>query len=344
LHTGCQINAKGRPEFCLSERRKFPKMLDMESTPHVSVQQTDFFDMDEQAAQLHGYDQLYRQLTCGRFAGRFTTLTASDNCGLHLEQSNQVVEQSASVPPDQVALIFLLGGVQPTRFGRQTFDQGQYILAGPGSEIDFCNGLDTTICVLAVPAKELSRGCAVGPLGATISCHTDPLMSARLRATTSAVVSDALTGPIAPGCSARLTSALTAIFQEAAAPFEATTTRVTNRCDRDPGNARGNHFSRARDFIHAHLDHVTVTSLAHNLRLSRRSLEYAFQTAIGMSPQRYIAMCRLNAVRRDLQRTADSVGDAAARHGIWHLGRFASTYRTAFGEFPSQTKQRFADH
>jgi AraC family ethanolamine operon transcriptional activator len=43
-----------------------------------------------------------------------------------------------------------------------------------------------------------------------------------------------------------------------------------------------------------------------------------------------------------LSRSADTVGDVAARWGFWHLSRFAADYRQHFGELPSATRARGA--
>ena len=100
---------------------------------------------------------------------------------------------------------------------------------------------------------------------------------------------------------------------------------------------------RARDFIAARPDQpVSILALCMDIGVSRRKLQYCFQTCLGMSPVSYIKLFRLNAVQRALS-TADSltrVQDEAARWGFFHLGRFATEYRQLFGERPSDTLGR----
>jgi AraC family ethanolamine operon transcriptional activator len=48
---------------------------------------------------------------------------------------------------------------------------------------------------------------------------------------------------------------------------------------------------------------------------------------------------RLNAVRRALKSSSDSIGDIAARYGIWHLGRLAGQFREVFGVLPSEMRR-----
>ncbi|MCM2131322.1 helix-turn-helix domain-containing protein [Larsenimonas rhizosphaerae] len=100
---------------------------------------------------------------------------------------------------------------------------------------------------------------------------------------------------------------------------------------------------RARDLIAAQPDQpVSILTLCTDIGVSRRKLQYCFQTCLGMSPVSYIKLFRLNAVQRVLS-TADHltrVQDEAARWGFFHMGRFATEYRQFFGERPSETLVR----
>ena len=79
----------------------------------------------------------------------------------------------------------------------------------------------------------------------------------------------------------------------------------------------------------------TVADLADASRVSERSVRNAFANAYLMSPTAYLRVVALNEVRRALSVVppcADAVTRVASDHGFWHLGRFASYYRTLFGE------------
>jgi len=81
-----------------------------------------------------------------------------------------------------------------------------------------------------------------------------------------------------------------------------------------------------------------VGTLAETLGVSARALEYAFESAIGVPPARYMLSRRLGRARRDLLAgRTHSVTQAAARQGFENLSRFAHQYRRLFGELPSQT-------
>ena len=85
---------------------------------------------------------------------------------------------------------------------------------------------------------------------------------------------------------------------------------------------------------------VRLSKVCRILGLSERGLRNAFYDVRGMSPQRYLRAERLEKVRRALTQPNDqsiTVTGVATRYGFYELGRFAATYRHAFGEAPSET-------
>lgn len=86
----------------------------------------------------------------------------------------------------------------------------------------------------------------------------------------------------------------------------------------------------------------TILDLCRQVGASRRKLQYCFQHVIGINPDAYLRILRLNAVHRALIEVESPVrvGDLAHRWGFMHLSRFAADYRRLFGELPSATRQR----
>jgi len=85
---------------------------------------------------------------------------------------------------------------------------------------------------------------------------------------------------------------------------------------------------------------VGVAELSAVLGVSDRQMREAFASVLGVSPARYLRLRRLMLVRAALRapgRSWLSVREAALAHGFWHLGRFSSVYREAFGESPVGT-------
>jgi AraC family ethanolamine operon transcriptional activator len=87
---------------------------------------------------------------------------------------------------------------------------------------------------------------------------------------------------------------------------------------------------------------ISVPELCTIFHVSRRTLQYAFDRVLGIGPNAYLKILRLNGVRRDLCRREMriSVQQAASHWGFWHLSQFAKDYRTLFGELPSATVKR----
>ena len=86
-------------------------------------------------------------------------------------------------------------------------------------------------------------------------------------------------------------------------------------------------------------DPIPIDELCVTLRVSRRYLEYAFRSAVGISPSRYARLLRLHEVRRRLRQPGaeTTVTHEALRMGFNHLSQFAIQYKNIFGESPSAT-------
>lgn len=115
-----------------------------------------------------------------------------------------------------------------------------------------------------------------------------------------------------------------------------------------PRGASSRSVEAATRFITRHLaDPITVTDIARASYLSVRALQEGFRRELGLTPMEYLRNGRLDAIRRELARADDAtltVGEAASRWGITHLGRFAAAYRDRFGESPSETLRKPAGH
>lgn len=109
----------------------------------------------------------------------------------------------------------------------------------------------------------------------------------------------------------------------------------------DLSAAHMRHVRRARDCIHANTHRrIAISELCQAAGVSRRQLEYSFRASLGVSPRDYIAVVRLNEIRRALKQgrgTGASVTAIALDHGVTHLSRFAQDYRRLFDELPSET-------
>lgn len=99
----------------------------------------------------------------------------------------------------------------------------------------------------------------------------------------------------------------------------------------------------ARAYIRSCDEHDALPSIVDiclAIGVSERRLQYAFQEYVGMSPNTYLRLMRLNRVRAALVQAVPgqtTVTRIAVQHGFLHFGRFAGDYKRIFGEPPSVT-------
>lgn len=98
---------------------------------------------------------------------------------------------------------------------------------------------------------------------------------------------------------------------------------------------------RAEAYVRAHPGtSVPISRLSRVVGLSERCLRNAFYGVRGMSPRRRFITERLEDARRALsdgRHGGTTVTGVATRYGFYELGRFAASYKEAFGETPSAT-------
>ena len=98
-------------------------------------------------------------------------------------------------------------------------------------------------------------------------------------------------------------------------------------------------LKHTEEYICAHLDTaITRDDLADRAGVSIRSLSRAFEKKYGMGPMMFVRQRRLDACYTQLlgsEPDSTTVTDVAMSFGFGHLGKFAITYKKAFGESPS---------
>jgi AraC-like DNA-binding protein len=107
-------------------------------------------------------------------------------------------------------------------------------------------------------------------------------------------------------------------------------------------------MARFESVLAAHGDRpLSMRELCTAVGASERTLRVCCVEFLGMAPNRYIRLRRLNRVRTALRRAdaaTASVASIAREHGFSELGRFAAAYRVAFGETPSATLRGRLSH
>ena len=87
---------------------------------------------------------------------------------------------------------------------------------------------------------------------------------------------------------------------------------------------------------------ISLADLCRAAGAPERALRRGFGELYGSSPIAYLRSVRMHAARKDLLETEceRSISEVALGCGFTHLGRFSVNYRRAFGQMPSQTRNR----
>ncbi len=310
-----------------------------EAPAHIDARSSG--DIHEQATLLDTWNQDYCQISGGRFSGSVVSLWI-DGMRLFVERMNRAVLQKGDVGAERIGV-----GV-PLRLS------GKAVLCGEPVGLDDLHVFSgQSGFEYLSPENLVFIGLEFVP-AATLLSGSEQLLVDELRERlrrNRRVVS------VRRSQAQYLRSALQSVFDalaEDGSLLENAETRAALRrsavgavlellaCPGEPTRSRGaatnwQLASRARTLVEAAPDcPMSVVELALRLGVSRRTIQYACQDALGLRPMSYLRAVRLSGVRRDM-RQARSVSEVATRWGFWHFGRFARDYRRMFGELPSET-------
>jgi len=308
-------------------------------------------DADDHATNLRGWSQLYDQLAPGQFTGDINGLQL-DSMHLFHESTSLTLRQSCIVRSDSWWFGLPLQDSHEFRIGRNPVGKGCVAVRPGRVKFELLTPRDFHILGIVIPRKDLEEHLRV-----LHQTETNPRLfeNQTLRI-----------GPTAMG---RLRSLVQEILREvSSAPelLQHETSResirisvldaLTNISHEGEENQRLkasqlNHYKIVREVRRYLLEDpnraITVPELCKVFGTSRRTLQYAFHDVLGMAPNAYLRMLRLNGVRRALRDTkqgAVSVQQVAADWGFWHLSQFAHDYRSLFGELPSERLKRSLLH
>lgn len=297
----------------------------------------------ETARQLWNVEHV--QLAGGGFRGR-TLFVSTPRLVIYRESWNRPLHIRGELGPDRVAFALPASTPQPYRlWGNDIVEPWVAPHMTSADELDIVTPATYTNTVLVLSAgllDEVAIRCGFQRSrfagGGFLPVH--PAASHRL----SRMVDQALSHDRHQGPRNR---PLAGVFEEdlADALLVSVDTEGTGQPASPPGGARRRRhivgtcleFARERAFDVSIPELCTATSAA------RRTLEYAFREHLGISPARYLRLCRYRRALSALAgaRTGESsVADIAIRVGFSEFGRFAVEYRKLFGEVPSTTLRR----
>jgi AraC family ethanolamine operon transcriptional activator len=311
--------------------------------PSFCVQTCVAYDADEQARNLHGWNQTYDQLTAGRFVGGLTELCL-DHMQVFVETTSHTLRQTCEVQEDAYWFGIPTCPEGSGRIDAQVIGGDALAFRPGGIEFELLTSAGYEIFGVVVKGDVLRRYAAeverVGladhlPNTEVVSIST--ARKERLCASLRQLLDDGAANgtPLSSFARNNLQASVLASLFDVGALSAGEQVAMPAR------GRRQSIVAEAREYVLTNRERaVNVPELCERLHVSRRTLQYCFQDVLGMAPATYLRTIRLNGARRDLCNAAPasrSVQDVAAAWGFWHLSQFATDYRKLFGMLPSDT-------
>ncbi|SDQ19824.1 transcriptional regulator, AraC family [Paraburkholderia fungorum] len=311
--------------------------------PSFCVQTHVAYDADEQARNLHGWNQTYDQLTAGCFVGGLTELCV-DDMQVFVETTSHTLRQTCEVQKDAYWFGIPTCPLGTGRIDAQIISADALAFRPGGVEFELLTSAGYEIFGVVVTGEALRRY-AADIEGVSLDEHLPNAQVVSIGAERKEQLCASLRQLLGGGAAsdAPLTSTARSNLQASvlASLFDV---GALSACEGVAMPARPRRQSivwEARDYVLANRDRaINVPELCERLHVSRRTLQYCFQDVLNMAPATYLRAIRLNGARRDLSnaaRESRSVQDVAAAWGFWHLSQFATDYRKMFGVRPSET-------
>lgn len=295
-------------------------------------------DAEEQAHRLTHWQQEYDQLSGGSFQGRLDELLL-DQTHVFQEYTSQSLHQLCRISPGTIWLGIPLRQ-QPCRINGMLLPEQGIMCRSDADSFELLTPEAFDIYGLVVKCDELqkvacSQGIPLEPDGlsqqamiclpATLLHQLRFMLALWLRHDTNAAATHLQQDFV-------LTLILDLLQQQQ--PAKASLPGLQHR---------RKVVQQAEAYVKAHPQRlVTITELCEQVHVSRRTLQYSFESVLGMSPLIYLRCIRLNQVHRALLAPVEgqTVLETAARWGFWHAGQFSRDYRRLFAETPSATLLR----
>jgi AraC family ethanolamine operon transcriptional activator len=293
---------------------------------------------------LTGWNQVYDQLSKGRFSGQITEALIGD-VQLFEEKTSQAVFETGPGRTGVVALGVFAQLQGEARWRGHTVGIDHVTALSDHATLELstppnCTMMSVSVPVAMLPVEDEQISLEAGELLASAANHVhNPAFAASLRQRLGAAL---LTMAYQPYQLAQSEARDQLVSELVGLVDEYLGLAMTGVVQPDAKKAL-QVVSRARDYIEANPDRpVTVLDLCQRTFTSRRTLQYCFTQVIGMSPAAYLKVVRLNGLHRDLMNSggARTIGDIAARWGFWHLSQLSVDYKRLFGELPSETVKR----
>lgn len=304
-------------------------------------------DADDHAAGLQHWRQEYEQLSGGAFSGSMDEVWFG-NVQIFREKTNQVLHQTGLSWEGSRTIGVALDATGDGLLSGTALNRGSLVTLGGCESLDFRTPKQLDIIAVSTGAAELQEfACTVWGIDIEAKLTTPGVLNHSAKAAHClGEFLELLLDNIKSSPGMLNSPQIRKVIEQ-----EIFNNLLVATIDVDPGNhsiiatSRKSVVDKTKAYVLEHHDDpVTVTDLCTALNISRRTLQYSFESVLGINPVAYLQAIRLNRARRDLKSDAGvghmTVADIAARWGFWHLSRFAGNYKQMFGELPSETLRK----
>lgn len=305
-------------------------------------------DANAHARSLQGWSQLYDQISPGSFHGAIEGI-CTDSLHVFREVTNARLRQSCIVKSDAWWFGIPVREDVSFRLDARAIPCGEIAIRRGQQVFELMTPESFEIFGIVVQRQKLEEHLrlfhdSTPPADQDDLLWAAPHLRTRLRRLMHEVLSQAQLHPeVAQSANAREAMEQSLLDTVADACRQRSESREVSRAERQQALLVRN----VREYLLSLDDRVaSVPELCRNFEISRRTLQYAFEQVLGMGPNAYLKLLRLNGVRRDLSKRSalmKSVQQVAADWGFWHLSQFSKDYKQHFLELPSMTLKRTQD-
>ena len=323
------------PHNALNQCSQTPNTTQGSVSRHIQTYEAT--DADQHAHNLTDWQQEYDQVSAGNFYGRIHELKL-EGVQVFTEHNSQALRQSCNVWAHSIWLGLPVNADCQSKINGMSIDQ-QHIMCRPGGiDFELITPEDFDIYGIVVDQEKLNRAAEAQGLqlnSLKLGDHGRLALPAKtlnnLRFLLARMLNSHSPASTEHVYNDVITMALLEVLQEQSVDTKMNTSFARRKVVVDT----------VKDYLSQHQDQaVTITELCELTHVSRRTLQYSFDTILGISPMQYLRISRLNGVRRALHDPNNNlpVSDVAAHWGFWHLSQFAHDYKQLFGELPSDSK------
>ncbi|MGO4382459.1 helix-turn-helix domain-containing protein [Pseudoduganella sp. RAF53_2] len=323
------------------------------STPQIQRWNTE--DIDEHARLMTGWDQEYCQISRGKFHGNIAIALNGKACIIR-ETTNQSLHQFVEPPSDTLVFGLTLGRNDSLTINRQPVSTNSIVALEGGREYDFRTTGQTDMLGIVIDKEVVfgDDGAHISPIQTALQQGVVALDShaASMLQNLWQIMSNALDNNLSwPG-----TLSFSQIMETARSTVVLALSLAMNsdtipRAHSAATERRSSVVRHAIRFMRVHLDQeFTMADVCAAAHVSERTLQYHFESCLGLPPQQYLKAMRLNAARiliRGLGTATDarrrSIAEIAAQCGYEHASRFAGDFRRQFGCLPSESMRDAAN-